>query len=164
MIIDTVKNISQYTELHPDLPKVLQQIAAIDPLTSEAGRYDVPESEAFFMIQKYETKDVSEGVWEAHRKFIDVQYVVSRQRLLTKLLSLPPRRSRPQHLLQFVIQFGQWDVASHHLALFVDQYHRGHGEDAELVGRPAVEPATFVAKSLSYLLFCIRDGRARCAH
>ncbi|NQT59773.1 MAG: YhcH/YjgK/YiaL family protein [Bacteroidetes bacterium] len=77
MIIDTINNISQYTELHPDLPKVLTQMAAIDPLTADAGRYNIPESEAFFMIQKYETKDVSKGLWEAHRKFIDVQYVVS---------------------------------------------------------------------------------------
>ena len=77
MIIDTIKNVSQYAEIHPDLPKVLQHIAAIDPLTAEAGRYDIPESEAFFMIQKYETKDISEGLWEAHRKFIDVQYVIS---------------------------------------------------------------------------------------
>ena len=82
MIIDTVKNISQYTALHPDLPKVIQQIAAMDPLTAESGRYDVPGSEAFFMIQKYETRDVAEGVWEAHRKFIDVQYVVSGNELI----------------------------------------------------------------------------------
>jgi biofilm protein TabA len=77
MIIDTIKNASQYAGIHPDLPKVLQEIAAADPLTAEAGRYDIPESEAFFMIQKYETKDISEGLWEAHRKFIDVQYVLS---------------------------------------------------------------------------------------
>jgi len=77
MIIDTIKNASQYAELHPDLPKVLQQIAAVDPLTAETGRYDIPESEAFFMIQKYETKDVTKGLWEAHRKFIDLQFIVS---------------------------------------------------------------------------------------
>ncbi len=77
MIIDTIKNISQYTEQHPDLPKFLQQIAAIDLATAGTGRYSIPDSEAFFMIQKYETKDMSKGLWEAHRKFIDVQYVVS---------------------------------------------------------------------------------------
>ncbi len=77
MIIDTIKNVSQYVEIHPDLPKVLQHIADIDPTTAEIGRYSIPDSEAFFMIQKYETKDISKGLWEAHRKFIDVQYVVS---------------------------------------------------------------------------------------
>ena len=77
MNMDTIKNASQYAELHPDLPKVLQKIAAVDPLTAKAGRYDIPDSKAFFMIQKYETKDRSEGVWEAHRKYIDLQYVLS---------------------------------------------------------------------------------------
>ncbi len=77
MIIDTIKNASQYADLHPDFTKVLQEIAAIDPLTAKAGRYDIPDSKAFFMIQKYETKDRSEGLWEAHRKYIDLQYVLS---------------------------------------------------------------------------------------
>ncbi len=41
------------------------------------GRVDIDGDQVFAMIQEYNSKPKAEGVWEAHRKYIDIQYVVS---------------------------------------------------------------------------------------
>lgn len=48
-----------------------------DPMTLLAGRYDLGADGAFVLVQEYETKCGS--VFEAHRKYIDIQCVVSGQ-------------------------------------------------------------------------------------
>jgi YhcH/YjgK/YiaL family protein len=40
------------------------------------GRYDL-KGGIYYMVQSYETKHESEGFFEAHRKYIDLQYVVN---------------------------------------------------------------------------------------
>ena len=47
----------------------------------------------------------------------------------------------PGKPLEFRFDVGHGDVAADDLALLVDQDHRRHGEDAQHVGRPAVQPA-----------------------
>ncbi len=36
----------------------------------------------FYMIQEYETKDIEEGNFEAHDKYIDIQYVLNGDELI----------------------------------------------------------------------------------
>ena len=77
MILDHFKNIEQYVTANSDLQQVIHVLKNMDLAGVDPGRYEVPGTEAFFMFQKYETKPVLEGVWEAHRKYIDLQYIVS---------------------------------------------------------------------------------------
>ena len=77
MILDHFRNIEQYSAVNGDLQQVTTVLKSMDLAGVDPGRYEVPGTEAFFMIQKYETKPVFERVWEAHRKYIDLQYIVS---------------------------------------------------------------------------------------
>ena len=55
---------------------------AVDIITNldfdnlEVGRYDVDE-DFFYLVQSYETKPLEAGRHEAHKKYVDIQYVIS---------------------------------------------------------------------------------------
>ena len=40
------------------------------------GRYEVDGENLYAMVQQYNTKPKEAGVWEAHRRYIDLQYVI----------------------------------------------------------------------------------------
>ena len=75
MIHDALKNFNQYTSLHSRFKKVTDflfaGIADID-----VGSHDLGEG-VIAMVSEYDTKNVSEGVIEAHRKYIDIQIMLS---------------------------------------------------------------------------------------
>jgi len=82
MIVDRFSQIELYASVHPDIPELLKALQEIDPATAAPGKYPVPGTDSFFMIQRYETRNQQKGIWEAHRKFIDLQYVVSGEELI----------------------------------------------------------------------------------
>jgi YhcH/YjgK/YiaL family protein len=47
-----------------------------------AGRYPIDGENIFALISEYKTKPESEGKLEAHRKYIDVQYVIDGEELM----------------------------------------------------------------------------------
>ena len=46
------------------------------------SRIELDGDKVFAMIQHYDTKPKDQGFWEAHRKYIDIQYVVEGQELM----------------------------------------------------------------------------------
>ena len=73
MIVDKLKNIELYQSMIPNLNKGLEAIQE-QMGKMETGRYEFDGG--FFMVQKGDTKPMAEGLFEAHRKFIDIQIVV----------------------------------------------------------------------------------------
>jgi YhcH/YjgK/YiaL family protein len=41
------------------------------------GRYELDGDRVFALVQRYHTKPREQGVWEAHRRYLDVQYVAA---------------------------------------------------------------------------------------
>lgn len=72
MIIDKVDNILLYEPLLKNLKNGMEAVKALPAL--EVGRYEFEGG--FFMVQKGSTKPLSEGTFEAHRKYIDVQILM----------------------------------------------------------------------------------------
>ena len=54
----------------------LEIITNLDFSTLEVGRYDVDE-DFYYMVQEYETKPLEAGCHEAHKKYVDIQYVIA---------------------------------------------------------------------------------------
>ena len=75
MIIDTMANSKFYRGLNPDFEYVFNYIKQTDFAKILSGTYQLRDG-VYYMIQEYETKPESEGTFEAHRKFIDVQYIL----------------------------------------------------------------------------------------
>lgn len=72
MIIDKLDNIFLYEPLVSNLRNGMEAVKALSDY--ETGKYDFDGG--YFMIQKGVTKPLSEGTFEAHRKYVDVQILV----------------------------------------------------------------------------------------
>lgn len=49
----------------------------VDLASTEPGRVEIDGDQVFALIQEYNTKPMEQGRWEAHRKYIDIQYIAS---------------------------------------------------------------------------------------
>ncbi len=77
MIMDVLKNAAVYDGLGERFRKAFEYLASNDFSKIEPGRYDIDGNKVFALVQRYETKQRDKGVWEAHRRYADVQYVAS---------------------------------------------------------------------------------------
>lgn len=75
MIVDVLANRQLYGAMGRGLSAALEYLATRDFGTIAPGRYDVGTEGVHALVQDYTTKPESEGIWEAHRKFWDVQFV-----------------------------------------------------------------------------------------
>lgn len=75
MITDTLANASTYFDLNERITAALRFLERSDCENLEIGRHDIRGEQIFALSQEYETKRPDEMRMEAHRKFIDVQYV-----------------------------------------------------------------------------------------
>lgn len=75
MIIDRIENSALYYPLHAKFKQAFDYIAQIDVHSIPAGRHEVDDS-MYVLVQEYNTKPKEEGKWEAHRHYIDLQYMV----------------------------------------------------------------------------------------
>ena len=77
MVVDQLRNASQYYGMGPGLEKALRYLQTTDLAGLAPGRYELEGRELFVIVQEYEGKPKEKGFWEAHRQYLDVQYVVS---------------------------------------------------------------------------------------
>lgn len=82
MIIDQLKNASSYFDISKNIGAALCYLCDTDLLKIEPGRYEIDGSNIYAMMQKYETKLKENGIWEAHRHYIDVQYIMKGTELI----------------------------------------------------------------------------------
>ena len=77
MIIDAIKNRTIYTGLGAGIRTALEYLAQTDFAGLAPGRFDLKGDSLYALVQQYETKPREKGLWEAHRRYIDVQYVAA---------------------------------------------------------------------------------------
>ncbi len=76
MILDTLPNSHLYHGLHQRLPRAFQFLKDSNLQMMEPGRYEINGQDIYAIVISCDTKHQSESVWEAHRKYIDIQYLV----------------------------------------------------------------------------------------
>ena len=77
MILDTLENAAKYTDFKAGLSEgfgFLDQPAVAE---LQPGRYEISDDLVFAIVEKNQGRKVSEGKLESHRKYIDIQYVIS---------------------------------------------------------------------------------------
>jgi len=77
MIADNISNAGLYSNISERISKALKYLLDTDFSEPQTGRYDIEGDDIFALVGKYETMPVSVGKWEAHKKYIDIQYIVS---------------------------------------------------------------------------------------
>lgn len=76
MIIDKIENAHLYKNIGERISKSFKYIKTTDLKNLPAGKYPIDGDNIFALVSEYKTKSEQEGKLEAHRKYIDVQYVI----------------------------------------------------------------------------------------
>lgn len=82
MIIDKIENAHIYKNIGERISKSFEYIKSTDLKTLPAGKYPIDGENIFALVSEYKTKSEQEGKLEAHKKYIDVQYVISGEELM----------------------------------------------------------------------------------
>ena len=75
-----IKNSLKYTKIYDNLSKNLK--TALEFLGNnnlknfQNGKYEIQGEDIYVNIQDYQTKPQNQGKWEAHRKYIDIQFII----------------------------------------------------------------------------------------
>jgi len=75
MIIDRIENAALYYSIHPKFKQAFDYVNSIDVHSIPVGRHEI-DDKMYVLVQEYTTKLKDQGKWEAHRRYIDLQYVV----------------------------------------------------------------------------------------
>ena len=75
MIFDSLANHSLYARPGPRVAQGFTWLENFSP-TSSDGRYNIAGDELYALVQSYDTVFPAEKKFEAHRKFLDIQYAV----------------------------------------------------------------------------------------
>ena len=62
-------------ELEKKIERALEIIESLDWDTVECGKYEV-DDDIYYMVQEYETRYPQDARYEAHQKYVDVQYLL----------------------------------------------------------------------------------------
>ena len=76
MILDRLEHARMYRPVAVDIARALDYLQETDLRELADGRYELDGERLFAIVQRYRPKPAAAARWEAHRKYIDVQYIV----------------------------------------------------------------------------------------
>lgn len=77
MILESLKNADSVAAIGERFAKAIAFLRRPDLASLENGKYPIDGEAVFASVQGYTTKPYDQCVWEAHRKYADVQYIMS---------------------------------------------------------------------------------------
>lgn len=77
MIADKLANAALYSGLGERITLALKYLQGNDCTKLPVGKIPIRGEQVFALVQDNTTKPREQGVWEAHRKYIDVQFVAA---------------------------------------------------------------------------------------
>lgn len=76
MIKANIKDASRYEDLYPGLREAFAALRSYTENT-ELGKHPIDGDRLYANVQRYESKSPADAVFENHRRYIDVQYMIS---------------------------------------------------------------------------------------
>jgi biofilm protein TabA len=77
MVFDDLIEANRYGVLGRRLARGLAFVASSDLTTLAEGRLDLEGNDLFVSVSQYDTKLEPQGIWEAHRRYVDIQCLAS---------------------------------------------------------------------------------------
>ena len=77
MIIDTLKNCAIYYGVHPRFEQAFDFIKKACADNLPVGKYEIDGKNLYAMVQEYDSKAPENAKFEAHKNYIDIQYIIS---------------------------------------------------------------------------------------
>ena len=75
MIIDKIENASLYFGINKRIKTALDYIQNTNFLKAQLGKHEIEGDNIYALVYNYETKNSQGAFLEAHRNYIDVQYI-----------------------------------------------------------------------------------------
>ena len=82
MIVDKIENAHLYADVSGNIAKALEILKDKSLAEKENGRYDVDGDELYYIVQRYQSRTIEESKFEAHKKYIDIQFVAQGREVL----------------------------------------------------------------------------------
>ena len=84
MIVANINDtwVENYKAAHPRFKTAFNALKKFISENAEVGKYEIDGENVFAMVQEYETKTLDNGKFEMHKKYIDIQYIVSGKELM----------------------------------------------------------------------------------
>ncbi|MEW9078366.1 YhcH/YjgK/YiaL family protein [Terrisporobacter glycolicus] len=76
MIFGNIKNLNEYDYLPVNIKKCFEYAASNNLLNYEKGSYKIDGDNLFVNIVEYETTEVENRFWEAHRNYLDLHLML----------------------------------------------------------------------------------------
>lgn len=77
MIKDNAENLMKYSLLSKNFEKAIEFIRGTSIIDMEKGRYNIDDQRVYAFVDEYFTYFWDKGVYESHKKYIDLQYVIN---------------------------------------------------------------------------------------
>lgn len=148
MILDDLKNAQKYHSLHPHFARAFQFLREVS-VFSPPHREEIAGSDVYAIFSQNEGKGKAKAPLEAHRKYIDIQYIgegeeVIGWRALQDCHTISQAYDRERDILFFQDQPETWfSFGSGRFALFFpDDAHAplaGDGKNKKIVVKVRVE-------------------------
>lgn len=82
MILDELNRSARYEALHPLFRRAFAFLRETDVASLPDGRVTLDGDRLYANVQTYLTKEHTEGKFETHRRYIDIQHIVSGKELI----------------------------------------------------------------------------------
>jgi len=76
MIYDTIKKMKTYKGISKNLDTAIDYLGKNDVSKVAEGKYPIDGDKVILQVMSYETKDLAAARFEAHKKYIDIQFVL----------------------------------------------------------------------------------------
>lgn len=77
MVFDQLSNLPLYLPLHPQFAAALAFLQGDGAADPAPGRYEIDDRGAFALVSEYATRPLAECFIECHRRYIDIQVLLS---------------------------------------------------------------------------------------
>ncbi|HET6426472.1 MAG TPA: YhcH/YjgK/YiaL family protein [Planctomycetaceae bacterium] len=77
MILEALSRADRCAALSPGIAAALRYLQSVDLTALPDGKVEIDGPRLIANVARYQTKRPDQAVWESHRKYIDVQYVVT---------------------------------------------------------------------------------------
>ncbi|MEN8127667.1 MAG: YhcH/YjgK/YiaL family protein [Planctomycetota bacterium] len=77
MILDQLDSALMYAGLGERIATALALLNEDSVRSAAAGKHEVQGDDIFYVVNEYETGAIEDGQLEVHRKYMDIQYIVS---------------------------------------------------------------------------------------
>ncbi|MGP1432039.1 MAG: YhcH/YjgK/YiaL family protein [Treponema sp.] len=82
MVIGTIKDAARYEGLCPRIAEALHWLQTTDVNALQEGKNPIRDEEIFCNVNAYHTTVKEERVWEGHRKYIDIHFMIKGEEII----------------------------------------------------------------------------------